>query len=132
MAEKAPNGKEKVTVRLVGEDGNIFAILGRCTEAMRKSGWMSEDVNKFREEVVNSGDYNLALAKILDYVEDTSTVEGEESEECCTKCGSCDNVSECEGCGDYYCERCIDPRSHYCPGLGDEPEDEDEDELSES
>ncbi len=48
--DKAPNGKDKVHVKLVGEDGNAFAIIGRCDAAMRKAGWSKEEIRLFNEE----------------------------------------------------------------------------------
>jgi hypothetical protein len=51
------DSKSKPKVRLVGEDGNAFAILGRVSKAM-------------------SGDYNHLFATVLEYVDDI----GEEDE----------------------------------------------------
>ena len=33
----------EITVQLIGLDGNAFAILGRCLEAMRKAGLSQEE-----------------------------------------------------------------------------------------
>lgn len=57
----------KVKVKLVGEDGNAFSILGRVTGAMRKGGVSKEDIEKYREEAM-SGDYNNLLYVTAQYV----------------------------------------------------------------
>ncbi len=40
---------ERITVKLVGMDGNVFAILGRVRKALIKNG-QEEDAKKFMEE----------------------------------------------------------------------------------
>ena len=56
-------------VRLVGEDGNAFAILGRCQHAARKAGWSKEQIDAFMKEAT-SGDYNHLLATVMDNFDD--------------------------------------------------------------
>lgn len=51
---------EHITVKLVGEDGNAFAILGRVKRALRQGGVDTEEVNAFWAEAT-SGDYNHLL-----------------------------------------------------------------------
>jgi hypothetical protein len=46
MNVKYPN----VTVNLVGEDGNAFAILGGVIRAMRKAGIAQAEIDAFRTE----------------------------------------------------------------------------------
>lgn len=60
---KYPN----VSVRLVGEDGNAFFILGRVTTAMRRAGISEEEASKFREEAT-SGDYGHLLRTVMAWV----------------------------------------------------------------
>lgn len=55
----------KPKVKMVGEDGNAFAILGRCLKAARKAGWTPEQVQAFRERAT-SGDYNRLLAAVME------------------------------------------------------------------
>ncbi len=50
----------KVKVKLVGEDGNAFAILGRCRTAARNAGVPQAEINAFFEEA-QSGDYDNLL-----------------------------------------------------------------------
>lgn len=47
--------KTGISLKLVGEDGNAFAILGRARAALRSNGRAS-DIEKFTSEAT-SGDY---------------------------------------------------------------------------
>jgi hypothetical protein len=49
-----------VTVKLVGKDGNAFAILGNMIKALRKAGATPDEVKEFQAEAT-SGDYNNLL-----------------------------------------------------------------------
>ena len=44
-------------VKLVGEDGNAFAILGRCRAVMRTADLPQDEVNEFFAEAT-AGDYD--------------------------------------------------------------------------
>lgn len=46
MSTKYPN----IKVRLVGEDGNAFSILGRTIRAMRMGGVSQDEIDAFRAE----------------------------------------------------------------------------------
>ena len=56
-----------VRVRLVGEDGNAVAIIGRVMKALKRGGHGAL-VDEFIEEAT-SGDYNHLLETVLKYVE---------------------------------------------------------------
>ena len=56
-----------VKVRLVGEDGNAFAILGRCRAAMRKAGYPQAFIDAFVTEAT-AGNYDDLLATVMRYV----------------------------------------------------------------
>lgn len=56
-----------VKVRLVGEDGNAFAILGRCRAAMRKAGYPRSFIDTFVAEAT-AGNYDDLLATVMRYV----------------------------------------------------------------
>ena len=58
---------EKPTVKLVGEDGNAFAIMGRVSKALRKAGADKEYVDKYTNEAM-SGDYDNLLVVSMNYV----------------------------------------------------------------
>ena len=57
-----------VRVRLVGEDGNAFAILGRTKRALQNAGASAEDVAAFIGEAT-AGTYDELLATVLRWVE---------------------------------------------------------------
>ena len=57
-----------VSVKLVGEDGNAFAILGRVTKAMRKAQVDPTEIKAFQNEAT-SGDYDHLLATVMRWVE---------------------------------------------------------------
>jgi len=59
--------KTNIKVKLVGTDGNAFALLGKVTEALRK-GKRADLIPEFRKEAT-SGDYNHLIATCCDYVE---------------------------------------------------------------
>ena len=51
----------KPHLKLVGQDGNAFAILGRAQRVAKKAGWTKEEIDAFFKEAM-SGDYNHLLA----------------------------------------------------------------------
>jgi len=57
-----------ISVRLVGEDGNAFAILGRVTSALKEAGISREECQRYFEEATN-GDYENLLAVTMKWVE---------------------------------------------------------------
>lgn len=59
---------EKVTVRLVGEDGNAFSILGRVSKALKRSG-QPEAAKEYMERAT-AGDYDHLLQVTLEYVDE--------------------------------------------------------------
>jgi len=64
MEVKYPN----ITVKLVGEDGNAFAVLGSMKKALKKGGVPQEEIDKFMEEAT-SGDYDHLLQICMAWVE---------------------------------------------------------------
>jgi len=58
-----------ITVKLVGSDGNAFAILGKVSGAMRRAGNVpKEEIDAFMEEAT-SGDYDHLLATCMKWVD---------------------------------------------------------------
>jgi len=85
MGPKYPS----VQVKLVGEDSNAFAIMGRCKEAVREEyrGDREEAnriVKEFNEEATK-GDYGHLLCTVMDFFsvdeEDEEEDDWEEDEE---------------------------------------------------
>ena len=58
---------ERPTVKLIGEDGNAFAILGRVRRALRRADYSEEQVEEFTEEATSS-DYTHLLATVTLWV----------------------------------------------------------------
>ena len=50
----------EVTVELLDQDGNAFAIIGKTTKAMRRAGVEAEDIAAYRDAAM-SGDYDHLL-----------------------------------------------------------------------
>jgi len=59
---------EKPTVKLVGEDGNAFAVMGTCRRAAKKAGWSETDWKKVQDEMM-SGDYDHLLRTAMKHFE---------------------------------------------------------------
>jgi hypothetical protein len=57
----------EVTVKLVGTDGNAFAILAAVSRAMRRAGIEKTQINEFVDEAT-SGDYDHLLQTAMNTV----------------------------------------------------------------
>jgi hypothetical protein len=64
MTPKFPN----IEVRLSGEDGNAFAILGRVQRALRKAGVTQEEVSAYMDEATG-GTFEHLLRTTMAWVE---------------------------------------------------------------
>jgi len=58
----------KPTVKLIGEDGNAFSIMGRVKKALRRAGADQEYIDKYLSEAT-SGDYDHLLVVCMEYVD---------------------------------------------------------------
>jgi hypothetical protein len=58
----------KPTIKLIGKDGNAFAILAECRKVGRKAGWTPSMVEYFIREATR-GDYDHLLAVVQQYFE---------------------------------------------------------------
>lgn len=56
-----------ITVKLTGEDGNAFFIIGKVTKALKKAGVHEQEIESFREKAI-SGDYDNALRTAMETV----------------------------------------------------------------
>lgn len=57
----------KVHVKLTGQDGNAFFILGRVGQAMKRAGLTQAQVDEYHAEAT-AGDYDHLLAVTMNYV----------------------------------------------------------------
>jgi hypothetical protein len=58
----------KPKVKLLGKDGNAFAIMGNCHEAWKKAKLSEDEWVKIRTEMT-SGDYDNLLSTAMKYFE---------------------------------------------------------------
>ena len=54
------------TVKLIGEDGNAFFVLGACRKAALKAGWSVERWEQVRNQMT-SGDYDHLLGIAMEH-----------------------------------------------------------------
>lgn len=62
-----PEEKQKPDCKLIGEDGNVFNLLGIASRTLRQNG-MAEQAVEMRDRVCSSSSYGEALCIIGDYV----------------------------------------------------------------
>lgn len=66
MSNSAINNKPKC--KLTGTDGNVFALLGKCNNTLRKAG-QSSKCEELNRRIFSSGSYGEALVIMGEYVE---------------------------------------------------------------
>ncbi len=71
------NKRTKPDCPLIGEDGNIFHLVGIAAKTLKRNG-MSTKATEMSEKVFNSGSYEEALGIIGEYVNITSVDEPSE------------------------------------------------------
>jgi hypothetical protein len=59
----------EITAQLSGEDGNVFAVIGRVAAALKKGGVAKEEVDRFREAAMSSDSYDAVLRLCMEWVE---------------------------------------------------------------
>lgn len=59
---------KKVSVQLVGINGNAFSVMAVWSRAARQQGWTKEEIDTVIGEATN-GDYNHLLATIMAHSE---------------------------------------------------------------
>jgi hypothetical protein len=60
---KYPN----ITAKLIGQDGNAYAIIGTVQRELRRGGVSSDEINEFVTEAT-SGDYDNVIATAVRWV----------------------------------------------------------------
>ena len=56
----------KPLVKIIGQNGNAFVILGCCSSAAKRAGWTKEQVDAVMGEMQN-GDYDNLLCTVMKY-----------------------------------------------------------------
>lgn len=77
--EERSEAKEKADCPLIGEEGNIFNLMGLASQTLRRNG-MKEESKEMCERIRGSGDYDKALSIIGEYVNITTAEETEEED----------------------------------------------------
>lgn len=64
------NTKEtkRVSLNLVGLDGNAFALMGAFQKQARREGWTQEEIDQVLTEC-KSGDYDHLLRTLIEHTE---------------------------------------------------------------
>lgn len=78
--------KQKPDCKLLGEDGNVFNLLGIASRTLRQNG-MAEQAIEMRDRVCSSGSYGEALCIIGDYVNITGGDNVDENMDDCMEFG---------------------------------------------
>jgi len=60
--------KKKPVCKLVGEDGNVFAIIGRVSKALKSVG-LKEQAREFTQKAFKSESYDAVLQLAMKYVD---------------------------------------------------------------
>lgn len=58
----------KPIVELVGQDGNVFNIIGRVTKALKRA-YLPQKAKEFQEKALSCGSYDEVLVLLNRYVE---------------------------------------------------------------
>ena len=74
------NKKNKPDCPLVGQDGNIYSLVGIASKTLKRNG-MAAEASEMTEKVFNSGSYMEALGIIGEYVNITSVDEYDDPDE---------------------------------------------------
>ncbi len=74
------NSQTKPDCPLIGENGNIFNLVGIAAKTLRRNG-LSEEASEMTNKVFASGSYEEALGIIGEYVNITSVEEPDEDVE---------------------------------------------------
>ncbi len=71
------NSNPKPDCPLIGQDGNIFNLVGIAAKTLKRNG-LSEQATEMTSRVLNSGSYEEALGILGEYVNITSVDEPNE------------------------------------------------------
>jgi hypothetical protein len=63
---------KKVSMNLVGLDGNAFSLMGTFQRNARKQGWTKEEVDFVLQKCM-SGDYDNLLCTLIQYTEEVDS-----------------------------------------------------------
>lgn len=58
----------KPTCELIGQDGNVFAIIGAVSKTLKRAG-LKEQASEFTKRAFSSSSYDEVLRLVMEYVE---------------------------------------------------------------
>jgi hypothetical protein len=58
----------KPICKLVGTDGNVFAVIGKVSSALKKAG-QEDQASEFTAKAFQAGSYDEVLQLVMEYVE---------------------------------------------------------------
>lgn len=64
--KKKETTPKKPKVKLVGQDSNVFNLIGICTRALKKEG-MNAEAKELTTKCFASGSYHEAMAIMMEY-----------------------------------------------------------------
>ena len=59
---------KKPKVKLTGQDGNVFNLMGICSKALKKAGYPKK-ATEMTDKVFSAGSYDEALQIMMKYVD---------------------------------------------------------------
>lgn len=59
---------EKIKVKIIGTDGNVFALIGKVSGALKRAG-QKKEAQEFTDKAFNAGSYDDVLILIEEYVD---------------------------------------------------------------
>ena len=72
--------KSKPRVSLVGQDGNVYNLLGICTKALQRAN-QGKEAQELKNRVYGCGSYEEALSIMYEYVDEDSSDDGDDGDE---------------------------------------------------
>jgi hypothetical protein len=64
------SNKRKPQVQLVGQDGNVFNLMGICVRALKRVD-QHDEAKELQKRVMSCNSYDEALVIMLDYIDET-------------------------------------------------------------
>ena len=92
-------GGKKVSLKLVGLDGNAFSLMGAFQGQAKREGWSKDEIMKVMDSCMD-GDYNHLVATLSAHCIGGGSglsEDDEEIEESCDPCFKCEEKN-CNGC----------------------------------
>jgi len=63
------NNPNRPTVKLIGEDGNVFYILGKVRAALKSAEYSKDAISEFTKQATSGSDYDTVLQTCMIWVD---------------------------------------------------------------